>query len=278
MGRLLVVPTPIGNLEDVTMRGLRALREASLVLAEDTRRTRHLLTHFDIHTRLLAYHQHNKRSRLPEALEALSQGDVALVSSAGTPSVADPGFELVRAAIEAGIEVDVLPGASSVITAYVGAALPSSGFTFMGFLPRQRSDRRARLREVATYPYAIVLYEAPHRLISTLEDIQLELGDRQMVTARELTKLHQEYVRGSVDEQLDRYRAAEPRGEFTLVIAGCEQKITDSMELARAEIERRRAGGERSKEAVAQVARTYRLPRNAVYDLWLEAAHAAVDP
>jgi len=272
MGRLLVVPTPIGNLEDMTFRAVRALREVSLVLAEDTRRTRHLLTHFDSRARMLAYHQHNKRARVAQALDALVLGDVALVSSAGTPSISDPGFELIQAAVEAGIDVDVLPGASAVITAYVGAALPSPGFAFLGFLPRRRSDRRRKLHDWKTSPYALVLYEAPHRIEPALEDICAELGTRPMVAARELTKVHQEYIRGTTAELLELFRITEPRGEFTLVIAGSETRAADSVEEARRDIARRRARGERSKEAVATVASNYDMPRNTVYSMWIETS------
>lgn len=267
---LYVVPTPIGNLEDITLRALRVLADVSLVLAEDTRHTRKLLTHFDIRSRLLSYHQHNKRARLEAALQALDEGDVALVSSAGMPAVSDPGFELIEAAIAAGVTVDVLPGPSAVVTAVVAAALPAPGFVFLGFLPRRSSDRRERLGQVRDLPYSIVLYESPHRLVDTLRDLESVLGDRSGVAARELTKLHQEVVRGTVSELRRRYEGQAPRGEFTLVVSGAKPEPVNRVEEARAELRRRRIEGQEARRAVAEVAKTYGLSRNAAYQLWLE--------
>lgn len=279
MPRLVVVPTPIGNLEDITLRALRVLRETSIVLAEDTRHTAKLLRHFGIDTPLLSYHQHNKRSRLPAALHALEKGDVALASSAGMPAIADPGFELVVAAIEAGIEVDVLPGPNAAITAVVLAALPAPGFIFVGFLPRRGPERRMRLTEIASLPYSIVLYEAPHRLQDTLRDVQSTLGNRAVVLARELTKVHQETVRGTVASLLERYAVESPRGEFTLVVEGARamSEQVDRSEEARAELRRRRARKEDARAAMAEVGLKYGLSRNRIYRLWLESAPDLAD-
>jgi 16S rRNA (cytidine1402-2'-O)-methyltransferase len=272
VARLYVVATPIGNLEDITLRALRVLRDVQLVLAEDTRRSRQLLRHFDISTRLLSYHQHNKRSRLPEIMRALGEGDVALVSNAGMPAISDPGFELIRAAIEAGIDIDVIPGPSAVITALVAAALPAPGFVFLGFLPRTRKDRRACIADVAAMPYTLVLYEAPHRLPALLGDLLDGLGDRAVVIARELTKLHQEIIRGSISEAIDRFTTVEARGEFTVVVAGAEAHATGRVSEALSELSTRRAEGEDVRTAVSQVAAKYGLRRNRAYELWLETA------
>jgi len=266
--RLVVVPTPIGNLEDITLRAVRTLREVSLILAEDTRHTAILLRRYAIHTPLLSYHQHNKRSRLSAALEALEQGDVALVSSAGMPSIADPGFELISSALEVGIEVDVLPGPTAVATAVVLAALPAPGFMFIGFPPRKAGDRRTRLAEISSLPYSLVLYEAPHRLLETLTDLRAVLGDRRVVVARELTKVHQETIRGTLSEAIEHFQREAPRGECTLVVAGAAPMPAQTGE-ARNEMHRRCERGEDARTAMADVARTYKLSRNDAYKLWL---------
>lgn len=272
---LYVVPTPIGNLEDITLRAIRTLREVSLILAEDTRHTHKLLTHFQIDTPLLSYHQHNKVARLDRALEALNAGDVALVSDSGTPSISDPGFELIEAAIEACIPLDVLPGASAVTTAVVAAAVPAPGFLFAGFLPRRTGERRARLRSLAALEYALVFYEAPHRLVKSLEDVRSVLGDRRMAAARELSKLHQEVVRGTVAEVESHFGAVEPRGEFTLVIAGATQEQLQEGTDVRAALAARRAAGEDRRTAVAAVVAETGVSRNEAYRIWLDLANPA---
>lgn len=267
---LYVVPTPIGNLEDITLRALRVLRGVDLVLAEDTRHTRTLLTHYGISCRLLSYHQHNKVERLDEAIATLQHGDVALVSNAGMPAIADPGFELILAAVTVGIEIDVLPGPSAVITAVVGAALPSTSFLFDGFLPRRRGDRLRRLHELRDLRFSLVFYEAPHRLTAALRDIREELGDRNMVVARELTKVHQEYARGTAGSLLENYEKLKVRGECTLVIGGAEPPaMSDVLVAAGAELRRRKDGGEDRRTAVGAVAHEYLVGRNDLYRLWL---------
>jgi 16S rRNA (cytidine1402-2'-O)-methyltransferase len=273
VGRLLVVATPIGNLEDITYRAVRALASAPLVLAEDTRHTRKLLTHYGISARLRSYHQHNKTSRLSGALEALAVGDVALVSSAGMPSVSDPGYELVRAAVDAGYDVDVLPGPSAVVTAIVGAALPAPGFLFAGFLPRTRGSRRARLAELATIDASIVLYESPHRVRATLADALDVLGDRPAVAARELTKVHQEYVRGSLATLQTHFTAVAPLGEFTLVIGpgSTPEPVDVGEDRAREVLTRLRAEGADRRTALAVLSSELGVGRNRAYALWLGA-------
>jgi 16S rRNA (cytidine1402-2'-O)-methyltransferase len=271
VGRLYVVPTPIGNLEDITFRAVRVLREAPLILAEDTRHTRKLLAHYEIPGRMLSYHQHNKLIRVETILTALGEGDVALVSSAGMPAVSDPGFELIRAAVDRGIEVDVLPGPSAVVTAVVAAALPAPGFLFAGFLPRQSSDRRRRLNELAHLPYSLVFYEAPHRLLALLKDAQALLGDRPVVAAREMTKLHQEIVRSTVAEMVERYGREEPRGEFTLVVAGAGAGVEDQTDEILDYLRRRKHEGISGRVAVEDMMVRYGLKRNEAYRLWLES-------
>lgn len=272
MGRLYIVPTPIGNLEDVTLRALRVLHETSLILAEDTRHTRKLLTHYSISTRLVSYHQHNKRARLDDALRALESDDVALVSSAGMPAISDPGFELIEAAIEREIELEVLPGPSAVVTAVVAAALPSPGFIFVGFLPRKSGDRRARLQVVSKLPYSLVIYEAPHRLLPTLRDLTAVLGDRRAVAARELTKVHQQLLRGSLSSIIAHFETTEPRGELTLVVAGSDAKREDRTDEVIDELRLRHCAGEDARTAVGAVSRKYDLGRNETYRMWLEIA------
>lgn len=269
MGTLYVVPTPIGNLEDITLRALRVLRGVSLILAEDTRHTRKLLSHYSITVPLRSYHQHNKVLSLDSVLAALDEGDVALVSDAGTPAVADPGFELIRAARVAGINVDVLPGASALITAVVAGALPAPGFLFIGFLPRRSGSRRDLLEGLSILPYTLVAYESPHRLLATLRDVDRSLGSREVVVARELTKVHQEVARGTAADLAAQFERTPPRGEVTLLIAGSAPTERDRTAEARDDILRRARMGERGRDAISAVADTYGISRNEAYRLWL---------
>jgi 16S rRNA (cytidine1402-2'-O)-methyltransferase len=220
MGTLYLVATPIGNLEDITLRALRVLRESSLIAAEDTRHTRGLLTHFDIHTPLTSYFEHNKLSKLDSILEALRSGDVALVSDAGTPALSDPGYELVRAALKAGFPVVPVPGPSAVIAALVASGLPTDAFIYLGFLPRKESERRALLESLAEVRPTLIAFESPHRLLDTLAAIEHTLGDRRVTVARELTKMFEEVFRGAVSAAKTHFAAKGVAGEITLVIAG----------------------------------------------------------
>lgn len=274
MPTLYVVPTPIGNLEDITVRALRVLRDVSLVLAEDTRHTRKLLSHYAISVPLRSYHQHNKLVRLDSIIEALHQGDVALVSDAGTPALADPGFELIRAVRKAGIEVDVLPGPSAVTTAVVAAALPAPGFLFVGFLPRRGGERRGLLEEVGKLPYTVVAYESPHRLLATLRDIERVLGTREIAVARELTKVHQEIVAGTAASLLARFEREPPRGEITLLIAPTPLAEEDRTAEVAAELRRRARSGDDRRAAINAAVQLYGISRNDAYRLWLEAGAA----
>ncbi len=229
MGTLYLVATPIGNLEDITARALRVLGEVALVAAEDTRRTRKLLTHFGLARPLLSYFEHNKLARLDGVLQALAEGDVALVSDAGVPGLSDPGYELVRAALAAGHRVVPVPGPSALLAALTASGLPTDSFTFVGYLPRRAAERRRLLRSLANEPRTLVLFEAPHRLMDTLADLQAEVGERSLAVARELTKLHEEIFRGTAAEALGHFRQQPPRGEITLVIGGAQGRPTESL-------------------------------------------------
>jgi 16S rRNA (cytidine1402-2'-O)-methyltransferase len=220
MGTLYLVATPIGNLEDISPRAIRTLGETRLIAAEDTRVTRKLLTHFDLHTALTSYFEHNKLAKLDTILTALSQGDVALVSDAGTPAINDPGYELVQAALHAGHSVCPIPGPSAPLAALAASGLPTDTFLYLGYLPRKSSDRLAQLEQVSGLPYTLIFLESPHRLLSALADLETCLGDRQVAVARELTKLHEEIWRGPLSAARTWFTTNEPRGEFTLVLAG----------------------------------------------------------
>jgi len=221
MGTLYLVATPIGNLEDITARALRILAAVDLIAAEDTRQTRKLLTHFDIHTPLTSYYEHNKLSKLDQVLASLAEGDVALVSDAGTPGLNDPGYELVVAALQAGYMVSPLPGACAPISALVASGLPTDSFLYLGYLPRKATDRRAFISSLEHLPYTLVFLETPHRLVEALSDLQAGLGDRPVAVARELTKVHEEILHLPLSQVRQHFDQHPPRGEFTLVVAGC---------------------------------------------------------
>jgi 16S rRNA (cytidine1402-2'-O)-methyltransferase len=220
-GTLYVVATPIGNLEDLTHRAARVLSEVGLVACEDTRHTRKLLNHYGIKTRTVSYHEHNERAQAVNLLELLKTGvDVAVVSDAGTPGISDPGFRIVKTALEQGLQVVPVPGATALILALVASGLPSDEFFFGGFLPARSGQRRARLADLSTIPSTLIFYEAPHRITASLKDAREVLGEREAVVARELTKLHEEILRGSLSELATQFSKAnrEPRGEMVLII------------------------------------------------------------
>jgi 16S rRNA (cytidine1402-2'-O)-methyltransferase len=265
---LYIVATPIGNLEDISLRALRTLREVQLIAAEDTRRTRKLLNAYDIKTPLTSYHEHNKLAKLDYILGCLREGDVALVSDAGMPGIADPGHELIVAAHEEGIPLVPVPGPSVVITALAVSGLDSSQFRYLGYLPARVGARRRRLREIAGEPATLVLFEAPHRLPAALKDILEILGDRRIAVCRELTKLHEEVFRGTVSEAIEHFTA--PRGEFTLVIEGSGElekpRLTGEIEERLKQMKRVGVG---AKEAVAGLAAETGLSRKELYQAWL---------
>jgi 16S rRNA (cytidine1402-2'-O)-methyltransferase len=254
MSTLYLVATPVGNLEDITLRALRILRQVSLIATEDTRTTGQLLKHFDLHCPLLSYYEHNKVTRLERVLAALEQGDVALVSEAGTPLFSDPGHELVLAAIERGFPVVSIPGPSALTAALPASGLSLDRFLFLGFTPRKVGERRRWLQEVATQTVTLVCFEAPHRLRETLADLVDILGrERRIAVCRELTKLHEEIWRGTLAEAQQEWSQREPRGEFTLVIAGAPPAaIWDAPRVEAVLTEIMQAGGS-VKEAVRQV-------------------------
>ena len=274
MPRLYLVATPIGNLEDITLRALRVLGEVGLIAAEDTRTTRRLLQRYEIDTPVTSYHEHNRRAMLPRLLAALAEKDVALVSDAGTPGISDPGCELVEASWEAGYQVVPVPGASAVTAALAAAGVDADRFLFAGFPPRKRGARRALLESLAAERRPLVLFEAPHRLLDTLTDLDETLGDRRVVVCRELTKLHEEVFRGTASEALGYFR--EPRGEFTLVIEGGDpaRESTSRDEAVRLAVRLRSEGGG-SKESVARLVEEAGVSRREAYRIWLESGEEA---
>jgi len=220
MGTLYLVATPIGNLEDMSPRAVRTLRQARLIAAEDTRVTRNLLTHFDLHTPLTSYFEHNKLTKLDAILAVLAEGDVALVSDAGTPTINDPGYELVKAALEAGHSICPIPGPSAPLAALSASGLPTSSFLYLGYLPRKSSERQALAGQIGNLPYTLIFLESPQRLLAALKDLEFSLGDRQIAVARELSKVHEEIWRGTISMAHAHFSQNEPRGEFTLLVAG----------------------------------------------------------
>jgi 16S rRNA (cytidine1402-2'-O)-methyltransferase len=265
---LYIVATPIGNLEDISLRALRTLREVKLIAAEDTRRTKQLLATYDIKTPITSYHERNKLAKLDYILDCLKDGDVALVSDAGMPGISDPGYELIVAASQRGIPLVPIPGPSVVITALVVSGLDTSQFIYLGYLPNRASARRRRLQSVASEYATIVVLEAPHRLRAALSDILQVLGDRRIAVCRELTKIHEEVFRGRVSQAIDHF--AEPRGEFTLVIEGKkEQKKPQLTEAIEKQLQQMRRSGVGAKEAVAKVAGETGLSRKELYQVWL---------
>jgi len=223
VGTLYVVGTPIGNLEDISQRALQTLRQVGLIAAENPARTQRLLARYDIHTPMMRYtdaYDRKKRARAQAILTALEEGDVALVSEAGMPGLADPGYELLRAAVERGVPIVPVPGPTAVTAALSMSGLPAGRYVFVGFLPRRRAARQDLLASLAGVPYPVVAYESPHRLLETLQDVQMVMGERLVSVSRELTKLYEGTQHGTAAEILAHFQAHAPRGEFTLVIAG----------------------------------------------------------
>jgi 16S rRNA (cytidine1402-2'-O)-methyltransferase len=292
-GTLYLVATPIGNLEDISLRALRVLGEAAVIAAEDTRHTRKLLSHHGIRARLVSLHEHNERARAPALVQRLLAGEsIALVSDAGTPGLSDPGTDLVGAAAAAGVPIVPIPGPSAFLAALVASGLPASPVTFLGFLPVASGERRRALDALRSLPHTLVLFEAPHRLLRTLGDLTQVLGgERRAAVARELTKVHEEVFRGRLRETLDHFSATPPRGEFTLVIdgrapertisraiaPGCEMSSPVPPEHAAAQARAVAESDLRAAmiedlsplEAVRRAARASGLRRNEVYRLWL---------
>jgi 16S rRNA (cytidine1402-2'-O)-methyltransferase len=266
MSTLYLVATPIGNLEDISQRALRILGEVSLIAAEDTRHTARLLQHYAIRTACMSYHEHNKLVRLDRVLEALAKGDVALVSDAGTPALNDPGYELVRAAIQAGHTVSPIPGASAPIAALVASGLPTDAFVYLGYLPRKASERERFLKQIASLPYTLIFLEAPHRVVEALEALQSVLGDRQVAVGRELTKVHEEIFRGSLGQAQQHFTENPPRGEFTLVVAGSQPDTARWSEAKlEAELQAQLNEGKSVSKAAARLAGSSGWSRREIY-------------
>ena len=279
-GTLYLCATPIGNLGDMTFRAVEILKKVSLIAAEDTRHTRKLTSHFDIHVPLTSYHEHNKNTKGPELVAKLLAGqDVALVSDAGLPGISDPGEDLARLAIEAGIIVTPIPGACAALTALMASGLPTGGFLFVGFLPKATVARRNRLQLLRSYTETLLFYESPHQLLKTLSELQTVLGDRLAVIGRELTKIHEEFRRAHLSELTESFRQQPPRGEFVIIVAGKdgEVELPDNMkapltdESIRQEVARNIAAGENKKDAIRMTASKMGVSRRRVYQLALDS-------
>lgn len=271
-GRLYICPTPIGNMEDITLRTLRVFKEVDLIVAEDTRHSGLLLKHYEINKPFTSYHEHNKAHKGPELIEKLRSGlDLALVSDAGMPGISDPGSDLVALCIEEGIDFTVLPGATASLVALVASGLNTERFAFEGFLSSKRSERKKRLEEIRFKEETLIIYESPHRLLETLEDMGEVLGDRKISISRELTKIYEETVRGTIGELLDLFREKKPRGEFIIILEGSQERqdpyenisIGDHLSSLLDE-------GYSKKDAIKKVAQDRDLPKNLVYKESLE--------
>ena len=284
-GTLYLCPTPIGNLEDITLRALKTLKEADLIAAEDTRVTIKLLNHFEIKTPLTSYHEHNKRTQGPNLISLLQEGkNIAVVTDAGTPGLSDPGEDLVKDAAKLGIKVVPLPGAAAAICALVSSGLSTERFVFEGFLPKKARERNQRLSKLALEERTLVFYEAPHRMIKTLKALKDTLGNRRITIAREMTKVHEEFIRGTIEEAIERFNSKPPRGEMAIVVEGAnsEQKSAgesgngviepgfserDLASKLQSIIQKRTIEGLTKKQALKKAAEELGLSRNQAYEL-----------
>lgn len=277
-GTLYLCATPIGNLEDMTFRAVRILKEVDVVAAEDTRHTRKLLTHFDIHTPLVSYHEHNKLGRGPELIERLLAGeDIACVSDAGMPGISDPGSHLAMLAIEAGITVTPVPGANAGLSALIASGLDTTEFHFIGFLSKQKKNRLETLARIKPIQGTLIFYESPHRLKDTLGELLTALGNRNIVAARELTKKFEEFRRGTIEELIAYYKEEAPRGEFTLIVDGASEEEAQIVEetinmTVEQELIMLMENGTEKKEAIRQVAKRRNMPKRDVYQIALSLA------
>ncbi|HWR08552.1 16S rRNA (cytidine(1402)-2'-O)-methyltransferase [Sporomusa sp.] len=278
-GTLYLCPTPLGNLEDMTFRAVRVLKEAAVIAAEDTRHTLKLLNHFDIRVPLISYHEHNKDERGPELVQRLLNGEtIALVSDAGMPGISDPGVDLVRLAVMSGVTVVPLPGPNAALTALIASGLDTNTFTFIGFLPKTNKHRLAMLSKLSNHPHTLLFYEAPHRVRATLHELREALGDRQAVAARELTKKFEEFVRGDLDSIGRHFTENQPRGEFTILVAGRpagEEVAEEPDSLAGLDVIQAVAAlinrGINKKDAIREVASQRGLPKRQVYQAVLDS-------
>ena len=272
MGILFLVATPIGNLEDLSPRAVRVLCESKLIAAEDTRHTGILLKRFEIQTPLTSYFEHNKLHKLDAILAALADGDVALVSDAGTPAINDPGYELVRAALASGFDVRPVPGPSAPVAALSVSGLPTDAFTYLGYLPHKPTERRKFVTQIANLRHTLIFLESPHRILASLADLLAILGDRQICVAREMTKLFEEYWRGPISGALEYFKSREVRGEFTLVVGGKmkeERSLWSEAELLAA-IDERLKNGKSAKEISVELAEQSGWRKKEVYALVIQ--------
>ena len=270
-GVLYIVATPIGNLEDITLRALRVLKEVDLIAAEDTRHSRHLLDHYGIKTALTSYHEHNERAKAQNLVERLLHGDsIALVSDAGTPAISDPGYRLVVAALLAGIQVTPIPGAAALAAVISASGLPSDRFVFEGFLPAKKQEKKKKLKKLQSEVRTLIFYEAPHRLKESLQDLLQVFGDREIVVAREVTKVHEEFLRGTINAVSEQIANREVKGEITIVVQGAPSVAAVSDEEIEAEI-RRLAGAGMGVKAISELlGERYDLSKRGVYRLALD--------
>jgi 16S rRNA (cytidine1402-2'-O)-methyltransferase len=271
VGKLYIVATPIGNLEDISLRALRVLREVELIAAEDTRRTGKLLAHYEVDTPLISYHEHSDDQRLDEIIRRLEEADIALVTDAGSPLISDPGYELIQAANHLGLPVVPIPGPSAVITALSAAGLPTDSFLFLGYLPRKSTERKALLERQVRMPHTMVFFEVPHRIQASLADLVAVFGpERPAAVCRELTKMHEQVVRGTLGEVQTVLDESEPRGEYTLVVAGTSGSTVWTEGQVRQALEERIAYGDKPSDAARWVASQSGWSRKDVYKLTLE--------
>lgn len=266
---LYIVATPIGNLEDITLRAIRILTEVTIIATEDTRRTRKLLARYKIKTPLTSYYEHNKHQKVQALLEILKTQDIALVSDAGTPVISDPGYDLITKARNVGISIISVPGPSAVTSALSVSGQPPEPFLFVGFLPSRKVTRRRLLETLKMTTHTLIAFEAPHRLQECLSDLLKILGDRDISLCRELTKIHEQVFKGSISSALDHF--SQPKGEFTLVISGAtESPVPPNLDELKTELIRLKQEGETARNTVSLLARAWGLSRREVYQMWVE--------
>ena len=269
-GVLYIVATPIGNLEDITLRALRILKEVDFIAAEDTRHSRVLLDHYAIRTPLVSYHEHNEKSQAPRLVERIKNGEsLALVSDAGTPAISDPGYRLVAEALRAGILVTPIPGAAAVISALSASGLPTDRFVFEGFLPAKKGERERRLESLCKESRTLVFYEAPHRLKDSLAEMRRILGNRDIAVARELTKIHEEFLRGTIDQVAETLAHREVKGEVTIIVHGAQENAQISSEELAREIRSMLGDGLSVRAISEELAEHHHIPRREIYRLAL---------
>ena len=274
LGKLFLVATPIGNLDDMTFRAIKVLKETDLIAAEDTRHTLQLLNHFEISKPMISYHRHNEEIKTNILIQKLKEGqNVALVSDAGTPGISDPGSEIVKEAIKEGIDIVPIPGACALINALISSGLNTEEFSFIGFLPLNKKNRKEKLEFIKKCNQTLILYEAPHKIKNTLNDLQEFVGDRKITLAREITKIHEEFIRGNINEVLDKIE--EPRGEFVILIEGNKEDCTnEEIILSSLTVEEHykfyEKQGISKKDIIKLIAKDRNVPKNEIYQLFLD--------